>query len=127
VAIDTAQSSRSLSRSTYVIRLETVACLLNIFALIIAVVSAYQSRVADEKAAAITAQNLTHLTEHQVAAALSNIDSALKTIVEEFQVRRTPAGVDAPSTHRHLAHGLSQLPEAAFLRVTPTARRTDSA
>jgi PAS domain S-box-containing protein len=119
--------------STFVTGLVVGAFLLNLFVVIIAGVSIEQSRMADEKSAAVSTQNLSQVIEHQVASSVDKIDLALRVAVDELDKRRASRSSDRRTLKTYLARIRGYLPEVTTLSVADAdgnvvlAADTDSA
>lgn len=103
---------------SFVMRLWLTVLLLNLLLIGFVGWALQQSRQQFEQIAAVTADNLSRLMEHEIAASVRVIDLALQNLAEAVeQAGPSPAGIAAEKLNALLEQKLRQLPELDGLLV----------
>lgn len=89
---------------------------LNLIAGTLVALMLYESRGQHEERAVVTAQNLSHLLEQDLAGSFDKIDLTLLAVVDEATRHRSTGNLDASVLNAFIARQTSRLPELSDIR-----------
>jgi diguanylate cyclase (GGDEF)-like protein/PAS domain S-box-containing protein len=104
--------------SRFTVRLVAGTLALNLIVLMLVALTLYQSREQHKERAVITAQNLSHLLEQDLAASFDKIDLTLLTIVDEVSQLRSSGTLDPSVLNPFIARQAARLPELSDMRMS---------
>jgi diguanylate cyclase (GGDEF)-like protein/PAS domain S-box-containing protein len=109
-------SEPTLAPSRFIARLVTGILALNLIAGTLVALMLYESRGQHEERAVVTAQNLSHLLEQDLAGSFDKIALTLLAIVDEATRLRSNGNLDASVLNAFIARQTSRLPELSDMR-----------
>ena len=108
---------KTLFDSSYFVRLAAIVLLLNLFVIALACVLLAQNRNQYHKQAAIVAQNISQVLEHNISGIIGSIDQTLLATGYEAQRQLATGGIVSGEINDYIARQYSLLPGLEALRI----------
>ncbi len=107
-----------VSSRIFIIRLAAAVLAINLFVIVLASISIYQSRRYYKERVEVQVQNLSQALELTIDAVIDKADMALLAMVHEVEEQIAAGGSDEKEINSFIAQHLTLLPELDGLRVT---------